>query len=115
MIIRCLYSAHALTRSKRRMWCWLLARVSTSLLAVDGHEIMNMSRQAIPSFTPGARLNPGPNGCMGVGLPFGVGAKAAAPDRMVVVLHGDGSLGLNLMELDTAVRNQLPVLVVVSN
>jgi acetolactate synthase-1/2/3 large subunit len=85
------------------------------ILAVDGHEIMNMSRQAIPSFVPGARLNPGPNGCMGVGLPFGLGAKAAAPDRTVVVLHGDGSLGMNLMELDTAVRHQLPVLVVVSN
>jgi thiamine pyrophosphate-dependent acetolactate synthase large subunit-like protein len=85
------------------------------ILAVDGHEIMNMSRQVIPSFVPGARLNPGPNGCMGVGLPFGVGAKAAAPDKMVVVLHGDGSLGMNLMELDTAVRNQLPVLVIVSN
>ncbi len=85
------------------------------ILAVDGHEIMNMSRQVIPSFTPGARLNPGPNGCMGVGLPFGVGAKAAAPDRPVVVLHGDGSLGLNLMELDTAVRHHLPLLVVVSN
>ncbi len=85
------------------------------ILAVDGHEIMNMSRQAIPSFTPGARINPGPNGCMGVGLPFGVGAKAAAPDRMVVVLHGDGSLGLNLMEIDTAVRHKLPVLVLVSN
>jgi acetolactate synthase-1/2/3 large subunit len=85
------------------------------ILAVDGHEIMNMSRQVIPSFTPGARLNPGPNGCMGVGLPFGVGAKAAAPNRPVVVLHGDGSLGLNLMELDTAVRHHLPLLVVVSN
>jgi len=86
-----------------------------AILAVDGHEIMNMSRQAIPSFTPGARLNPGPNGCMGVGLPFGLGAKAAAPERTVVVLNGDGSLGLNLMELDTAVRHGLPVLVVLSN
>jgi acetolactate synthase-1/2/3 large subunit len=85
------------------------------ILAVDGHEIMNLSRQAIPSFIPGARLNPGPNGCMGVGLPFGVGAKAAAPDKTVLVLHGDGSLGMNLMELDTAVRHQLPVLVLVSN
>lgn len=86
-----------------------------AILAVDGHEIMNMSRQAIPSFTPGARLNPGPNGCMGVGLPFGLGAKVAAPERTVVVLNGDGSLGLNLMELDTAMRHGLPVLVVVSN
>ncbi len=86
-----------------------------AILAVDGHEIMNMARQAIPSFAPGARLNPGPNGCMGVGLPFGLGAKAAAPERTVVVLNGDGSLGLNLMELDTAMRHGLPVLVVVSN
>ncbi len=86
-----------------------------AILAVDGHEIMNMARQAIPSFVPGARLNPGPNGCMGVGLPFGLGAKAAAPERTVVVLNGDGSLGLNLMELDTAMRHGLPVLVVVSN
>ena len=86
-----------------------------AILAVDGHEIMNMARQTIPSFTPGARLNPGPNGCMGVGLPFGLGAKAAAPERTVVVLNGDGSLGLNLMELDTAVRHGLPILVVVSN
>jgi thiamine pyrophosphate-dependent acetolactate synthase large subunit-like protein len=86
-----------------------------AILAVDGHEIMNMSRQAIPSFTPGARLNPGPNGCMGVGLPFGLGAKVAAPERTVVVLNGDGSLGMNLMELDTAVRYGLPILIVVSN
>ena len=45
---------------------------------------------------------------MGVGLPFGVGAKAAKPDTQVLVLHGDGSFGLNAMELDTAVRHKLP-------
>ena len=32
----------------------------------------------------------------------------------MVVLHGDGSFGLNAMELDTAVRHKLPVLVVIS-
>jgi acetolactate synthase-1/2/3 large subunit len=51
---------------------------------------------------------------MGVGLPFGIGAKAAKPDKQVVVLHGDGSFGMNGMELDTAVRHKLPVLVVIS-
>ena len=35
---------------------------------------------------------------MGVGLPFGLGAKAAKPDDQVVVLHGDGSFGMNLMD-----------------
>jgi acetolactate synthase-1/2/3 large subunit len=85
-----------------------------AILCVDGQEILNYARQTIPSFHAGHRLNSGPFGTMGVGLPFGVGAKAARPDRKVIVLHGDGSFGLNGMELDTAVRHQLPLLVIIS-
>ena len=85
-----------------------------TILCVDGQEILNYARQTIPSYRPGHRLNSGPFGTMGVGLPFGVGAKAGKPDHKVVVLHGDGSFGLNAMELDTAVRHKLPVLVVIS-
>jgi acetolactate synthase-1/2/3 large subunit len=51
---------------------------------------------------------------MGVGLPHGVGAKVAKPDTQVVV-HGDGSFGINAMEIDTAVRHRIPVVVVISN
>jgi thiamine pyrophosphate-dependent acetolactate synthase large subunit-like protein len=85
-----------------------------TILVVDGQEILNYARQSIPSYRPGHRLNSGPFGTMGVGLPFALGAKAAKPDHKVVVLHGDGSFGLNGMELDTAVRHKLPVLVVIS-
>lgn len=85
-----------------------------AILCVDGQEILNYGRQWIPTFEPGHRLNSGPFGTMGVGLPFGLGAKLAKPDKQVIVLHGDGSLGLNVMELDTAVRHNIPVLVVVS-
>ena len=85
-----------------------------TILCVDGQEILNYARQSIPSYRPGHRLNSGPFGTMGVGLPFGLGAKAGKPDHKVVVLHGDGSFGLNGMELDTAVRHKLPVLVVIS-
>jgi thiamine pyrophosphate-dependent acetolactate synthase large subunit-like protein len=84
-----------------------------AILCVDGQEILNYGRQSIPSYLPGHRLNSGPFGTMGVGMPFGVGAKAARPDRQVVVLHGDGSFGLNAMEVDTAVRHKLPLLVVI--
>jgi len=49
-----------------------------------------------------------------VGLPLGLGAKVAKPDKQVVVVHGDGSFGLNAMELDTAVRHDIPLLVVIS-
>jgi len=86
-----------------------------AILIVDGQEILNYGRQSIPTFVPGHRLNSGPFGCMGVGLPFGVGAKVARPDAQVLVLHGDGSYGLNAMEIDTAVRHRIPVLVVISN
>src|SRR5260221_1982397 len=85
-----------------------------AILCVDGQEILNYGRQSIPTFTPGHRLNSGPFGTMGVGLPFAVGAKAAKPNNQVICLHGDGSFGQNAMELDTAVRHKLPLLCVIS-
>ena len=85
-----------------------------AILVVDGQEILNYGRQSIPTFVPRHRLNSGPFGTMGVGLPFGIGAKVAKPDHQVLVLHGDGSFGLNAMELDTAARFNIPVVTVVS-
>jgi thiamine pyrophosphate-dependent acetolactate synthase large subunit-like protein len=86
-----------------------------AILVVDGQEILNFGRQSIPTFVPGHRLNSGAFGCMGVGLPFAIGAKVAKPEAQVVALHGDGSYGINAMEIDTAVRHRVPVLVVISN
>ncbi|HUB49943.1 MAG TPA: thiamine pyrophosphate-binding protein [Acetobacteraceae bacterium] len=85
-----------------------------AILCVDGQETLNYGRQTMPTFSPGHRLNSGPFGTMGVGLPFGVGAKVACPDKQVIVVHGDGSLGMNAMEIDTAVRHNIPILIVVS-
>lgn len=85
-----------------------------AILVVDGQEILNFGRQSIPSFVPGHRINSGTFGTMGVGLPYALGAKVARPDKQVICLHGDGSLGFNFMELDTAVRHRIPVITVVS-
>ena len=85
-----------------------------AILVVDGQEILNYGRQAIPTYVAGHRLNSGPFGTMGVGLPYGLGAKVAKPEAQVLVLHGDGSFGLNAMELDTATRHHLPVITVIS-
>jgi acetolactate synthase-1/2/3 large subunit len=86
-----------------------------AILVVDGQEILNFGRQSIPTYMPGHRLNSGVFGCMGVGLPFAIGAKVARPNSQVVALHGDGSYGINAMEIDTAVRHRVPVMVVISN
>ena len=85
-----------------------------AILCVDGQEILNYGRQVIPTYKPRHRLNSGTFGTMGVGMPFGVGAKVACPDKQVIVLHGDGSFGMNAMEFDTAVRHRLPILTVIS-
>ena len=85
-----------------------------AVLCVDGQEILSYGRQSIPTHVAGHRLNSGPFGTMGVGLPFGIGAKMGKPDKQVIVLHGDGSFGLNGLELDTAARHKIPLLVVIS-
>ena len=86
-----------------------------AIIVVDGHEILNFARQSIPTFVPGHRVNAGPNGCMGVAVPFGLGAKVAKPNTQVIVLSGDGSFGFNGMEIDTMMRHKIPVLIVISN
>jgi acetolactate synthase-1/2/3 large subunit len=54
-------------------------------------------------------------GTLGIGLPFGIAARAARPDEPVFVFTGDGAFGLSAIELDTAARHGLPVVVVVVN
>jgi acetolactate synthase-1/2/3 large subunit len=54
-------------------------------------------------------------GTLGIGLPFAVAARAARPDEPVFVFSGDGAFGLSAIELDTAARHGLPVVVVVVN
>ena len=86
-----------------------------AIVCVDGNEILHFGRQSIPTFLPGHRLNSGVTGTMGVGLPYGIGAMVAKPEKQLLVLHGDGSMGMNAMEVDTAVRHNLPVVTVVAN
>ncbi|MEE9198486.1 MAG: thiamine pyrophosphate-binding protein [Dehalococcoidia bacterium] len=85
-----------------------------AMLVVDGHETLNFARQTIPTYFPGHRINSGSSGCMGVGLPFGIAAALAKPDKKTLVIHGDGSFGINAINLDTAVRHNIPVVTVVN-
>ena len=48
-------------------------------------------------------------GTMGFGLPAALGAKVAHPDKLVVDIDGDGSFTMNVQELATAVRENIPV------
>ena len=64
---------------------------------------------------PGHYLDSNLYGCLGVGLPYANAAKLMNPDKRVCLFCGDGSIGFNFMEFETAVRKQLPIVVVISN
>jgi acetolactate synthase-1/2/3 large subunit len=83
-----------------------------AIVIADGGDFLSFARVGLNAAT---YLDPGSLGCIGVGTPFGVAAGLAFPDRQVVVATGDGAFGFNAMEIDTAVRHQAPVLIVVAN
>lgn len=58
---------------------------------------------------PRQHLTSGGLGTMGFGLPAGIGAQFASPDDTVIVVSGDGSIMMNIQELATLSRYQLPV------
>jgi acetolactate synthase I/II/III large subunit len=55
------------------------------------------------------------SGAMGYGLPAAIGVKVAHPNKTVVSFSGDGGFMMTVQELETAVRNQIPVIAIVSN
>ncbi len=64
---------------------------------------------------PRSFLTSGGLGTMGYGLGGAIGAQMACPDRRVVLATGDGSFHMNMNEMCTAVKNNLPIVVVVFN
>ena len=78
----------------------------------DGGDFLAFGRVGLSA---PAMLDPGPLGCIGVGVPYGIAAALAFPDRKVLVATGDGAFGFNAIEIDTAVRHKAPVVIVVAN
>lgn len=81
----------------------------------DGGDVVAMAARVVRPRGPGRWLDPGPLGCLGVGAPFALAVKKLRPEHKVLVISGDGAFGLNGFELDSAVRQNLPFVVVVGN
>lgn len=64
---------------------------------------------------PRTLLTSGGLGTMGYGLGAAIGAKCARPDKVVVNIAGDGCFRMNMNELATAVRYNIPVIEMVIN
>jgi len=64
---------------------------------------------------PGHYLDYGIYGSLAVGLPYANAAKLRYPESRVCLITGDGSVGFNFMEFETALRKRLPIVVVICN
>jgi acetolactate synthase-1/2/3 large subunit len=85
------------------------------IIATDVGQHQMWIAQLFPFERPRSLLTSGGLGTMGYGLPAGIGAKFAAPDRDVVVVSGDGSIQMNIQELGTAVQYNVDVKVIILN
>jgi acetolactate synthase-1/2/3 large subunit len=81
----------------------------------DGGDFVSFAGRFVEPSQPGGWLDPGPFGCLGTGLGYAIAARLARPSSQVVLLLGDGAAGFSLMDVDTLVRHDLPVVIVVGN
>lgn len=84
-----------------------------SVVACDVGQHQMWVAQHMQFTSPMNHLTSGGLGTMGFGLPAAIGAKVARPDAQVVAVSGDGSFMMNVQELATLKRYQLPVKIVV--
>ena len=86
-----------------------------AVVICDGGDFVSFAGRYISSATPGRWLDPGPYGCLGTGMGYAMAARIAHPDAQVCVLLGDGAAGFSLMDVDSLVRMNLPVVMVCGN
>ncbi|MEY2405004.1 MAG: hypothetical protein QOD38_2555 [Acidimicrobiaceae bacterium] len=86
-----------------------------AIVVCDGGDFVSYAGKYIDSYGPGCWLDAGPYGCLGTGMGYAMAARVAHPDRQVVVMLGDGAAGFSLMDADSLVRHDLPVVIVVGN
>lgn len=84
-------------------------------LIFEGSDFSFYGTPYYPSLRPRRWFTNSTLGMIGWGVSYGVGAQVALPQSKVVVLTGDGAFGFCGMELDTAVRHNLPVVIVIGN
>ena len=86
-----------------------------SILVGDGGDFVATCAYVVQPRGPYTWLDPGVFGTLGVGAGFAMGAKCSKPDHDVFVIYGDGACGFSIMELDSCVRNNIPIIAIVGN
>ena len=99
-------------RALRDVAAWM---PKNAILSAEGAGTMDIGLTQLPGFNARSCLNAGTYGTMGVGLGQAIAAAVAQPGRPVIHLSGDSAIGFSGMEMETLVRYNLPVKIVVLN
>jgi acetolactate synthase I/II/III large subunit len=111
-----LLSAEADPVHPARIYGELLPRLADDAVVIgDGGDFVSFAGKYVEPKRPGGWLDPGPFGCLGAGMGAAIGARLTRPSSQVVLLLGDGAAGMSLMDVDTLVRHDLPVVMVCGN
>ncbi|MEY2400055.1 MAG: hypothetical protein QOJ08_166, partial [Ilumatobacteraceae bacterium] len=86
-----------------------------AVVICDGGDFASYAGKFVEVFEPGCWLDTGPYGCLGNGPGYAIAARVARPSSQIVLLLGDGAAGFSLMDVDSMVRHELPVVIVVGN
>ena len=86
-----------------------------AIIIGEGANTMDIGRTQMPNRLARHRLDAGTYGTMGVGLGFAIAAAVTNPDKPVVSVQGDSAFGFTGMEIETMVRYNLPVKLIVLN
>lgn len=99
-----------------RVYGELLPRLADDAVVIgDGGDFVSFAGKYVEPRRPGRWLDPGPYGCLGTGPGYAMAARLAHPSSQVVLMLGDGAAGFSLMDVDSLVRHDLPVVIVVGN
>jgi thiamine pyrophosphate-dependent acetolactate synthase large subunit-like protein len=99
-----------------RIYGELVPRLADDAVVIgDGGDFVSFAGKFVEPKRPGCWLDPGPYGCLGAGLGSAIAARIARPSAQCVLLLGDGAAGFSLMDVDTLVRHNLPVVMVMGN
>lgn len=86
-----------------------------AIFIADGGDFVATAAYTLHPRGPLGWLDPGVFGTLGVGAGFAIGAALTAPDAEIWLFWGDGACGFSLIEFDSCVRHQIPVIAIVGN
>ncbi|MEX0302982.1 MAG: thiamine pyrophosphate-binding protein, partial [Leisingera sp.] len=84
-----------------------------AIVTLDTGNTCLQAADRLAHYQPLSLITPLDFGLVGFGLAAAIGAKAAAPERPVVAVMGDGAVGYTMIEIQTAIQHKLPVVIVV--